>query len=72
MSSGNRAGTKDVTYDLVSVMYHALQGAETYSVYARDAESNGDQDAAKFFKEVQDQNQKAADQAKQLLGKRLS
>jgi hypothetical protein len=37
-------GTKDATYNLVSVLYHALQGADLYEQYASDA--GGDQDLA--------------------------
>jgi hypothetical protein len=67
MASGS--GTKDATYNLVSVLYHALQGAETYAQYATDAGS--DQDLASFFREVQQQEQQRADRAKQLLAQRL-
>ena len=67
MASGS--GTKDATYNLVSVLYHALQGAETYAQYATDAGS--DQDLASFFREVQQQEQQRADRAKQLSAQRL-
>jgi rubrerythrin len=72
MSRGTQGGTQDVTYNLVSVIYHALQGAETYDIYARDAEKDGDQELAKFFREVKDQNQQMAEKAKSYLGKKLS
>ena len=36
-------GTPDPVYDLISVAYHALQGAETYEQYAEDAQAQGDQ-----------------------------
>jgi maltooligosyltrehalose synthase len=62
-------GTKDTTYNLVSVLYHALQGADLYEQYASDAGS--DQDLASFFREVQQQEKQRADRAKQLLAKRL-
>ena len=39
-SAGN-TGTRDVIYDLVSVLYHALQGAETYDQYIKDAQQRG-------------------------------
>ena len=65
----DNTGTKDVTYNLVSVMYHALQGADLYEQYASDAGS--DQDLASFFREVQQQEKQRADRAKQLLAKRL-
>jgi hypothetical protein len=69
-SSGD-TGTRDVTYNLVSVLYHALQGAETYDQYVSDAERRGDQDLAQFFRKVKEEDRQRADQAKQLLASRL-
>ena len=65
----NNTGTSNPTYNLVSVLYHALQGAENYEKYASDAGS--DQDLANFFKEIQQQEKQRADRAKQLLATRL-
>ncbi len=62
-------GTRDVSFNLVSVLYHALQGADLYERYASDAGS--DQDLASFFREVQQQEKQRADRAKQLLATRL-
>jgi rubrerythrin len=64
-------GTADTVYDLVSIIYHALQGAETYGMYIADAEEVGDAELAKFFKEVQDDERRRADRAKKLLADRL-
>lgn len=72
MSGTKQSGTQDNTYNLVSVIYHALQGVETCDVYTRDAEKEGDKELASFFQEVKSQNLKTAEQAKQLLGKHLS
>lgn len=69
--SQGSTGTRDVTYNLVSIIYHALQGAETYDQFIQDAEQAGDHDLAKFFNEVKEENQRRADQGKQLLGQRL-
>jgi hypothetical protein len=44
-------GTRDTVYDLVSIIYHALQGAETYGMYITDAEQVEDTELAKFFQE---------------------
>ncbi len=41
------------TFDLISVAYHALQGAETYEQYIRDAEGRDDQEAAQYFRDLQ-------------------
>jgi len=64
-------GTRDVTYDLISVIYHALQGAETYQMYEQDAKQAGDQEAASFFHEIHQENRQRADRAKSMLGQRL-
>lgn len=69
--SSNASGTQDITYNLVSVIYHALQGAETCAVYVRDAEKDGDQELAKFFNKVKDQYQQTAEEAKKHLAKQL-
>jgi hypothetical protein len=62
----------DKDYNLVSVLYHALQGAETHSQYIQDAKQQGDQELASFFSEVQQEELRLAERAKQLLGQRLS
>lgn len=64
-------GTRDVTYDLVSILYHALEGADTYDQYISDAEQSGDQDLAQFFRDTKEEDQRRADRAKQLLAKGL-
>ncbi|MDB5408367.1 MAG: hypothetical protein JWL84_3279 [Rhodospirillales bacterium] len=71
-SAGSQTtGTSDPTYNLISVAYHALQGAENYEQYAEDAQEEGDQELIDFFREAQQQSQRCADQAKQLLASRL-
>ena len=65
----NNTGTNNSTYNLVSVLYHALQGADLYEQYARDA--GGDQDLAGFFRDIQQQEKQRAERAKQLLATRL-
>lgn len=73
MTTGERTtGTQNELYDLVSIMYHALNGAQTHETYARDAEQRGDQELAQFFRQVQQEDKKRSDMAKQLLAKRLS
>jgi hypothetical protein len=69
-STGN-TGTTDVTYNLVSILYYALQGAETYDQYISDAEQKNDKDLARFFRDTKEENQRRADRAKQLLAQWL-
>lgn len=72
MSDGERmTGTRDEHYNIVSVLYHALQGGELYVQYIQDAEQAGDVELANFFREVQEEDQRRAQRAKQLLGRRV-
>ena len=57
-------GTHDEEYNLVSVLYHALHGAETCEMYALDAEAAGDDELASFFRNVQATHRQVAEQAK--------
>jgi hypothetical protein len=61
-------GTHDEHYDLISVLYHALHGAETCEMYALDAEASGRMDFYEFFREAQVAQTGLAEQAKELLG----
>ena len=72
MSTMESTGTRDVTYDLISVVYHALQGAETYQMYEQDAQQAGDQEAAALFHEAHQSSRQWADRAKALLGQRMN
>ncbi|QBD78711.1 hypothetical protein EPA93_23100 [Ktedonosporobacter rubrisoli] len=54
-------------YDLVSVLYHALESAQTSNSYLRDAQQSGQQELVQFFRDVQQDYNKHANRAKQLL-----
>ncbi|MFN3727848.1 MAG: hypothetical protein ACK4SZ_16270 [Allosphingosinicella sp.] len=64
----SNTGTRDATYDLVAVLYHALKGAHNCETYQRDA---SDDDLRGFFREAQDQQRQLADRAKKLLSQHL-
>ncbi len=64
-------GTPDEHYNLTSVLYHALKGAQTCAQYMRDAEEAGDSELAEFFEDVQEAERMRADRAKELLVRRL-
>lgn len=69
MDAGEQVtGMRDEHYNLVSALYHALQGADTCDQYALDAEAEGKQDLANFFRSAQKAQMEIADQAKSLLG----
>ena len=56
----------DIVYDLVSVQYHALNGAHLSDKFIKDAE--GHDDVRAFFEEVARQDAERAVKAHQLLG----
>jgi len=58
-------------YDLISVLYHALEGAWKCEIYHRDAEKAGDQTLAQFFHETQQEECARAERAKALLRHRM-
>ncbi len=71
MSNGERqTGISDAVFDLTSVFYHAAEGGQVYAKYIEDAEGEGDQELADFFREVQRQDAERAQRAKSLLGQR--
>ena len=57
-------GTRDEHYNLVSVLYHALSGADSCDRYALDAEAAGDERLAAFFREGQVLQTELAERAK--------
>ena len=65
------AVTKDEHYDLVSVLYHALQGDETLGQYIDDAEGAGDEDLADHFRDIQEKYREIAQETKELLREKL-
>ena len=57
MSSSGGSPVPNQTYDLVSVLYHVLESAQTYGKYIQDAQQTGDQELIQCFKDVQSQDQ---------------
>ena len=73
MAGGESAtGFSNTRYNLVSVLYHALEGGATYDKYVQDAENEGDQELADFFRRAQNESKKGAEQGKDVLRKRLA
>ncbi len=70
MSDQQATGTSDPTYNVISVVYHALQGAETIQKYLDD--EGTDDELRNYFQQVQQGYRRAADMGKQLLTKQLS
>src|SRR5215216_5839264 len=72
MGRGETSVLPDKEYNLISVLYHALQGAETYAEYIQDAKQQADDELASFFADVQQEELRLAERAKHLLAQRLS
>ena len=62
---GQNTGTRDVTYDLTAVLYHALQGVENCRIYMGDAK--GKDEHRQFFEQAMQAQRQLAEQAKTLL-----
>ena len=62
---------KDKNYNLISTLYQASENVETLKSYVQDAEQEGDQELVEFFNEILENNQRAAQRAKEMLVPRL-
>ncbi len=69
--TGSTKVEPDETYGLISVLYHALQGAETCDQYISDAQKASASELVSFFEDYQEQQQVLAARAKQLLADQL-
>ncbi len=56
----------DIFYDLVSIQYHALKGAEVYDKYLEDAHDHDE--VADFIRQVKDEDAARAVRCHELLG----
>lgn len=62
----------DENYDLVSVLYHSLKAADSYSQYVADAEDAGDDELVEFFDRARKAQNRIASEARVLLAERLA
>ena len=70
-SGQQSTGTSDPTYNIISVLYHALEGASTIDQYINDARQAGDEDLANYFEQVKQGYTRTSDQGKRLLAERI-
>ncbi|MEU0884118.1 acyl carrier protein [Lentzea sp. NPDC005914] len=66
MATGE-TGFDDVTYDLISVQYHALKAGHDYGQYVRDADNAGRQDISDFFRRVMEEDSARAKQCHEFI-----
>jgi hypothetical protein len=69
--TGNVTGTKDKDYNVIWFTEQCLSNALRLEDYIQDAERDGDNDLAEFFRKAQHESQKGAEQGKELLKSRL-
>lgn len=62
---------KDKDYDLVSALYHSLQGAEHAAISIEDAKEENDKEVNEFFQDAHKHYNQLAERAKKLLAGRL-
>ena len=70
--TGQATGTKDKDYNIIWFTEACLSNALRLETYIQDAEREGDNDLAEFFRRAQGESRKGPEQAKQMLTRRLS
>ncbi len=70
--TGQVTGTKDKNYNLIWFTEQCMSNTLRMEQYAQDAERDGDQELAEFFRRAQGESRKGADQGKEQLRKRLA
>jgi len=70
--TGQVTGTKDKDYNIIWFTEACLSNALRLETYAQDAERDGDQELADFFRRAQAESRKGGEQGKQLLRSRLA
>ena len=68
---GQVTGTQDKDYNLIWFAEQCLSNALRLETYISDAERDGDQELADFFRRAQGESRKGAEQAKELLAARI-
>ena len=70
--TGQVTGTKDKLYNIIWFTEACLDNALRLETYIQDAERDGDNELAEFFRKAQSESRKGAEQGKQLLSRRIS
>jgi hypothetical protein len=70
--TGDVTGTKDKNYNIVWFTEQCLSNALRLQSYISDAERDGDNELAEFFRKAQADSQKGGEEGKRLLAARLS
>jgi hypothetical protein len=70
--TGQVTGTKDKDYNVIWFTEQCLSNVLRLEEYIQDAERDGDNDLAEFFRRAQETSRRGAEQGKKLLSQRLS
>jgi hypothetical protein len=68
---GQVTGTKDKDYNIIWFTEQCLNNALRLETYVQDAERDGDQELADFFRRAQGESRKGAEQGKAMLKARI-
>ena len=69
--AGQVTGTKDKDYNIIWFTEQSLSNALRLETYVQDAERDGDDELADFFRRAQEASRKGGEQGKELLRSRL-
>jgi hypothetical protein len=70
--TGDVTGTKDKNYNIIWFTEASLSNALRLETYIADAERDGDQELADFFRKAQAESRKGGQQGKKLLAARIT
>jgi len=70
--TGQVTGTKDKDYNVIWFTEQCLNNVLRLETYVKDAEREGDNDLAEFFRRAQETSRKGAEQGKEMLKSRLA
>jgi hypothetical protein len=70
--TGHVTGTRDKEYNIIWFTEACLSNALRLESYIDDAERDGDDELAEFFRRAQGESRKGAEQGKELLRARLT
>jgi hypothetical protein len=70
--AGEITGTKDKDYNVIWFVEQCLSNVLRLETYIADADRDGDNELADFFRRAQEASRKGAEQGKELLRTRLS
>jgi hypothetical protein len=69
--TGQVTGTKDKDYNIIWFTEQSLANALRLETYIKDAEREGDDELAGFFRRAQEASRRGGEKGKELLKKRL-